>query len=295
MQHGPFYLAPTPVYPNSETYSGLLNNGHSIGSRMKLTSADRVCCPPPLFHCFGLVLGLLAAITHGSAFVIPCDVYNPEATIEAALQERCTVLHGVPTMFSAQLQAARKGGKLEWNRLRTGIAAGSPVPRQLMEDVRSVFNLNGLLNVYGTQRLPCFAGEHPTDDFLGMTETSPASFMTSLHDPVEKRLSTVGTLLPHISAKIVDPSGDIVPLGSRGELCVSGYHLQKGYWNNHSKTAEVMIRDEAGVLWMHSGDEAQLDSEGYCKITGRIKDIIIRGESRFEGIKVWKKLTLGRR
>jgi acyl-CoA synthetase (AMP-forming)/AMP-acid ligase II len=123
---------------------------------MKLTSADRVCCPPPLFHCFGLVLGLLSAITHGSAFVIPCDVYNPEVTIEAAFQERCTVLHGVPTMFSAQLQAARKEGKIEWNGLRTGIAAGSPVPRQLMEDVRSVFNLNSLLNVYGnSKRLQC--------------------------------------------------------------------------------------------------------------------------------------------
>ncbi|KAH0836938.1 hypothetical protein AYO21_01753 [Fonsecaea monophora] len=239
------------------THFNIINNARFIGDRMALSDKDILCCPPPLFHCFGLVLGLLATITHGSTIVFPSDSFDAESVLSAVLEEQCTAIHGVPAMWAAEMQLI--GPQHDFSRLRTGIAAGSATPRQMMEDLGKKMSLKYLTNTYG------------------MTETSPASFMTSWNDTLERRLATVGTILPHTSAKIIDGQGNIVPIGCKGELCISGYLLQKGYWKNPEKTKEVMIRDEHGTLWMHTGDEAAFDEDGYCKITGRIKDIIIRG------------------
>ncbi|KAH8901418.1 acetyl-CoA synthetase-like protein [Thozetella sp. PMI_491] len=239
------------------THHNIINNARFIGQRMHLTAKDVLCCPPPLYHCFGLVLGLLACITHGATIIFPSEVFEAKLVIQSVLDEKCTALHGVPAMWVAELRLLRPEHDL--SNLRTGIAAGSGTPRPLMEDLRKKLNLREVTNTYG------------------MTETSPASFMTSCTDPLERRLSTVGKIMPHTTAKIIDPDGKIVPIGHRGELCVSGYLLQKGYWNNPEKTQEVMLRDEQGILWMHTGDEASFDDEGYCTITGRIKDMVIRG------------------
>ena len=241
---------------------------------MHLTQRDIICCPPPLFHCFGLVLGLLAAVTHGSSIVFPSETFQPLAAIEAVSREHCTALHGVPAMFAAELELAQQ--ERDFSSLRTGIVAGAPVAKKMMVDLANTFNMLEATNTYGTS-----ANLDPrywlADNVSGMTETSPASFMTFTDDPLEKRLSTVGKILPHMKAKIVDRNGDIVPVGSRGELCVAGYALQKGYWRNPEKTAEAMRADEDGTIWIHTGDEAVFDNEGYCRIMGRIKDIIIRG------------------
>ncbi|EPS39710.1 hypothetical protein H072_6525 [Dactylellina haptotyla CBS 200.50] len=247
----------------SLTHINILNNGKFIGDRMRLTETDVVVCPPPLFHCFGCVLGYSACMTHGSAIVFPSEAFDPMKALQSVQDERATALYGVPTMYIACLELL-KHGKIErrgFERLRTGIAAGTTIPIELMKKLHRELNLVDLTICYG------------------MTETSPVSLMTFPDDPIDKRTSSVGRLMPHTQAKIVDihDRTKVLPIGEKGELATAGYCLQKYYWNDPIKTAEVMIKDEDGVRWMFTGDEAEMDSEGYVKITGRIKDLIIRG------------------
>lgn len=226
---------------------------------MKLTPEDTLCCPPPLFHCFGLTLGLLATLTHGGKIVFPAESFDPVATMHAINDERCTALHGVPAMMESVINVKKPAG---WkSELRTGIVAGSPVPRWLME--RMVGEL-GMLEFTSS---------------YGLTEASPTVFNAHTTDSLNARLTTVGTVLPHARVKIVDHQDHVVPIGIRGELCISGYQVCRGYWENPEKTAELLVRDDQGELWLHTGDEAVLDVDGYCTITGRFKDIIIRGMS----------------
>ncbi|KAI5838292.1 acyl-CoA synthetase/AMP-acid ligase-like protein II [Morchella snyderi] len=254
------------------THIGILNNGNSIGDRMLLTNKDIVCCPPPLFHCFGCVLGYMATATHGSAIVFPSESFDPLLTLKAVQEEKCTALYGVPTMFTAELELLQKGEVPYegFQYLRTGIAAGSSVPTELMKKLHSTLNLTELTICYG------------------MTETSPVSAMTTTDDPLAKRVDSVGRLLPHVEAKIVSATdrNKILPIGERGELVVSGYLVQKGYWNDPVRTAEVMMQDEKGNIWMHTGDEAEMDEEGYIKITGRLKDLIIRGGENIHPLEI---------
>ena len=244
------------------THHNIINNSRFIGDRMRLTPDDILCCPPPLFHCFGLVLGMMAVFTHGGKIVYPAEIFDPKATLQAIKDEQCTAVHGVPAMFDSIL-ALPEAKDLEASqlRLRTGIVAGAPVPRYLMEQMVSRLGMTEFTSSYG------------------LTEASPTCFNAFTDDPIHTRLTTVGTLMPHAHAKIIDRDGQIVPIGTKGELCIGGYQLQAGYWNNSEKTAEVMAKDEAGVLWLHTGDEAVFDERGYCSITGRFKDIIIRGKS----------------
>lgn len=224
-----------------------------------LTHQDVVCCPPPLFHCFGLVMGFLGGFTHGSTVVFPSDHFDPDMVLDAIFMEKCTALLGVPTMFVAELEAY-KHKQYKITTVKTGLAAGSMVPMALMQQLETQMGIKGMLIAYG------------------MTETSPVTFMTSLDDSHQRRLESIGKVMPHTRAKIIDKNGKIVPRGVRGEICTSGYALQRGYWQNKAKTQEVMRYDEDGVLWMHTGDEGVIDGEGYCAITGRLKDIIIRGK-----------------
>jgi len=259
------------------SHRSILNNGHQIGSRLLLSPTDVVCCPPPLFHCFGCILGYMATATHGSAIVFPSEAFNPTATLRSVQEEKATALYGVTTMFVAELELFQDG-KIEdkgFEHLRTGIAAGSSVPSSLMRKLHDRLNLTGLTICYG------------------MTETSPVSCMTTQDDPIQKRLDSVGRLLSHVKAKIVSPSDPHTPLpiGTRGELAVSGYLVMKGYWGDAGRTAEVMIPSidpQTGKeeTWMHTGDEAEMDGEGYIKITGRIKDLIIRGGENIHPVEI---------
>lgn len=229
---------------------------------MRLTPDDILCCPPPLFHCFGLVLGLMSVITHGAKIAYPAEMFDPKATLKTICEEQCTAIHGVPAMFDSLLALPEaKDLNPSKLRLRTGIIAGAPVPRYLMEQLVARLGMTEFTSSYG------------------LTEASPTCFNAFTDDPMDTRLATVGTVMPHAHAKIVDREGQLVPVGTRGELCMAGYQLQAGYWNNSEKTAEVMKKDEFGVLWLHTGDEAVFDERGYCTITGRFKDIIIRGKS----------------
>lgn len=249
------------MYAGLTLSSNLLNNGRFVGAKMDLSPKDIVCCPPPLFHCFGLVMGFLAALAHGSTIVFPSDQFQADLVLQALSQEKCTAILGVPTMFVAMIEA-NKEKRYRTDTVRTGLAAGSSVPAVLMKHLEREFGVKDMLIAYG------------------MTETSPVTFLTSLQDDDERRTKTVGQVMPHTSAKVIDRDGNIVPRGVPGELCTSGYALQKGYWNNKAKTDEVMKKDDNGVIWMHTGDECVIDRSGYCMVTGRIKDIIIRGESR---------------
>ncbi|KAF2963388.1 hypothetical protein GQX73_g10180 [Xylaria multiplex] len=253
------------------THHNIVNNARFIGDRMRLTPDDILCCPPPLFHCFGLVLGLMAVVTHGAKIVYPEETFDPAAVLRAISDERCTAVHGVPAMFDTLFSLPTPPG-FNCDSLRTGIIAGAPVPRYLMELLISRFGMTEFTSSYG------------------LTEASPTCFNAFTDDAIDKRLTTVGTLMPHARAKIVDHQGNIVPVGARGELCIAGYQLQSGYWNNSEKTAEVMIRDEAGVLWLHTGDEAVFDDQGYCTITGRFKDIIIRGGENIYPLEIEERL-----
>lgn len=254
------------------SHRSILNNGNQIGDRMLLTERDVVCCPPPLFHCFGCILGYMATATHGSALVFPTEAFNPLAAMKAVQEEKCTALYGVPTMFLAELELiANKTVPYEgFQYLRTGIAAGTSVPAELMRKLHKILNLTELTICYG------------------MTETSPVSAMTTTDDPMDKRINSVGRLLPHVEAKVVDPYDWTRTLdrGERGELAVSGYLVMKEYWGNEEKTKEVLIPDETGKLWMHTGDEASMDDEGYISITGRIKDLIIRGGENIHPLEI---------
>lgn len=254
------------------THHGLLNNARFIGDRMSFTADDVLCCPPPMFHCFGLVLGLLACITHGASIVYPSEVFDGPSVLQAITEEQCTALHGVPAMFDTLFSLPRPAN-FECSRLRTGIIAGAPVPRHLMELLVHEFGMTEFTSSYG------------------LTEASPTCFNAFVHDSITRRLTTVGTLMPHAHAKIVDRDGNIVPVGVRGELCMAGYQLQQGYWKNPDKTAETMTRDEEGVLWLHTGDEAVMDKYGYCSITGRFKDIIIRGGENIYPLEIEERLV----
>lgn len=219
------------------THRSILNNGAHIGDRMQLTENDIVCCPPPLFHCFGSILGYMATATHGSAIVFPSESFNGLATLQAVREEKCTALYGVPTMFIEELGLLDKGEVPSdgFQYLRTGIAAGSSIPSELMRKLHKTLNLTELTICYG------------------MTETSPVSAMTTTDDPIEKRINTVGRLMPHVEAKIVSPvdNNTVLPVDTKGELAVSGYLLMKEYWDAPEKTAQVMLADEQGKIWMH--------------------------------------------
>ncbi|CAK1363026.1 unnamed protein product [Cercospora beticola] len=254
------------------THFGLLNNSRFIGDRMSLTHEDVLCCPPPMFHCFGLVLGLLACITHGAKIVYPSEIFDGPSVLEAITTEKATALHGVPAMFDTLFSLPRPAN-FDCSRLRTGIIAGAPVPRHLMELLVNDFGMTEFTSSYG------------------LTEASPTCFNAFVDDSIDRRLTTVGTLMPHAHAKIVDRDGNIVPVGVRGELCMAGYQLQQSYWKNPEKTAEVMTRDEDGVLWLHTGDEAVFDQYGYCSITGRFKDIIIRGGENIYPLEIEERLV----
>jgi fatty-acyl-CoA synthase len=250
------FTSGTTGFPKGATLShhNILNNGFFIGEAMRLTPEDRLCIPVPLYHCFGMVLGNLAAVTHGACMVFPGEGFDPLATLQTVAEERCTALHGVPTMFIAQLDHP-EFERFDLSSLRTGIMAGSPCPIEVMKRAGAKMNLSEITIAYG------------------MTETSPVSFQSSTTDPIERRVSTVGRIQPHIEVKIVDPNGRIVPTGTPAELFTRGYCVMLGYWGDEERTREAID----AARWMHTGDLATIDAEGYCNIVGRIKDMVIRG------------------
>lgn len=283
------------------THTNILNNGYLIGNRMHLTSSDLIVCPPPLFHCFGCVLGYMATATSGAAILFPSPAFDPSASLRMAIDHRATGLYGVATMFVSVLELLEKSApKAKFtpeeiaelpNHLRKGIAAGSSVPESLMRKLYEKLGLNELVICYG------------------MTETSPVSCMTAPTDPLDKRTGSIGKVMPHTIVKIVDPSdrSRIVPIGARGELAASGYLVMQGYWGDEEKTKEVRILEpdvdvgldntslgepavgtngESGRWWMYSGDEASMSSDGYVSITGRIKDLIIRGGENIHPLEI---------
>lgn len=243
----------------SLSHFNLVNNGLHIGQRMNLVGGkDKVCIPVPVFHCFGLVLGNAAAWGTGSTVVYPAEAFNAKQTLRCVREEKCTALHSVPTMFVAMFEEKEEMQRGGFGTLRTGIAAGTNIPANLMAKIHKELNLTEQVISYG------------------MTETSPVSAMTKPDDPLEKRLETVGQLMPHVDVKIVDKDGNILPIGQRGEICTAGYLLQKEYWNDPEMTSDAMRHDENGKRWMHTGDEGCFDNDGYLIVTGRMKDLIIR-------------------
>ena len=251
------YTSGTTGFPKGATLShhNILNNGFFIGEMCGYTERDRVCIPVPFYHCFGMVLGNLAAVTHGACIVIPAPGFEPAATLRATAEERCTSLYGVPTMFIAEL-ALPDFADYDLSTLRTGIMAGSPCPVEVMKRVISEMHMAEVTIAYG------------------MTETSPVSCQTRPDDDTERRVSTVGRVHPHVEVKIVNPdNGLVLPRGEPGEMCTRGYSVMLGYWNEPEKTAEAI---DAG-RWMHTGDLAVMDEAGYLNIVGRIKDMVIRG------------------
>ncbi|KAF8627090.1 hypothetical protein AX15_004549 [Amanita polypyramis BW_CC] len=287
----------------SLTHTNLLNNALSVGRCMNLSEQDVLCNVPPLFHCLDkyppllshmrktlticfstrLVMGNLGAWVHGACIVFASPAFDPPSIVDAIQNERCTGLHGVPTHFIGVLAEVAKrrralglgpDAKLEgFERLRTGLASGAPIPIDLMKQLRKEIGLMELTTAYG------------------MTETSPISFQTTYKDPVEKLVETVGQVQPHVRAKVLDPQGNVVLIGTPGEVCVSGYLLQKGYWENEEQTKKVMKRDEEGTLWMYTGDEGIMDKDGYLRIVGRQKDIIIRGGENLFPVQIENALT----
>ncbi len=251
------YTSGTTGAPKGATLShhNILNNGYFVGEVLKYTEADRICVPVPFYHCFGCVMGNLAAVTHGAAVVVPAESFDAEATLRAIETHRCTSIYGVPTMFIAQLERP-SFETFRLDSLRTGIMAGAPCPIEVMKQVMDRMHLSEITICYG------------------MTETSPVSFQSAVDDPIEARVSTVGRVHPHIECKIVDPAtGEIVPRGTVGELCTRGYSVMLGYWANVEATAGAID----AARWMHTGDLAVMRDDGYVNISGRIKDMIIRG------------------
>ena len=251
------YTSGTTGFPKGATLShhNILNNGYFVGELCHYTHEDKICIPVPFYHCFGMVMGNLAATSHGAAMVIPAPAFDPVATLETVQAERCTSLYGVPTMFIAEL-AVPDFGRFDLSSLRTGIMAGSPCPVEVMKQVIDRMGMSEVSICYG------------------MTETSPVSTQTRVDDSIERRVATVGRVGPHIEVKVIDPAtGRAVPRGTPGELCTRGYSVMLGYWRQPDKTAEVID----AARWMHTGDLAVMDDDGYLSITGRIKDMVIRG------------------
>ncbi|MGP2490760.1 AMP-binding protein [Mesorhizobium sp. PUT5] len=250
------FTSGTTGAPKGATLShrNIVNNGNFVTAAIRLTEDDRLCIPVPFYHCFGMSMGSMGCVTKGTTMVFPGEGFDAGATLQAVAQERCTGLYGVPTMFVAMLDHPDFAG-FDLSSLRTGIMAGSPCPIEVMKKVVSLMHMGEVTIAYG------------------MTETSPVSFQSNVDDPLEKRVSTVGRIQPHVEVKIVDSEGRTVPVGAPGELCTRGYSVMKGYWEDEEKTAEAI--DEQG--WMHTGDLATLDGEGYCNIVGRVKDMVIRG------------------
>ncbi|ESW70223.1 AMP-binding protein [Mesorhizobium sp. LSHC422A00] len=236
------------------THTNIVNNGNFVTVAIRLTVDDRLCIPVPLYHCFGMSMGTMGCVTKGATMVFPGEGFDAGATLKAVAQERCTGLYGVPTMFVAMLDHA-DFASFDLSSLRTGIMAGSPCPIEVMKKVVSLMHMEEVTIAYG------------------MTETSPVSFQSSVDDPLEKRVSTVGRIHPHVEVKAIDASGATVAIGTPGELCTRGYSVMKGYWDDAEKTREAIDSDG----WMHTGDLATIDSEGYCNIVGRVKDMVIRG------------------
>ncbi|WP_028221397.1 AMP-binding protein [Paraburkholderia oxyphila] len=235
------------------THRNIVNNGRYVAMAMKLSEADSLCIPVPLYHCFGMVLGVLACVSAGAQMVFPGEGFDARSTLAAVAEERCTALHGVPTMFIAEL-GHPDFDTFDLSSLRTGIMAGSPCPVETMNHVVTKMHMREVTIAYG------------------MTETSPVSFQSSTTDPLDKRTTTVGQIQPHLEVKIVDTFGNMVPVGETGELCTKGYSVMLGYWEDEEKTRESVVDG-----WMHTGDLATIDEDGYCNIVGRLKDMVIRG------------------
>ena len=251
------YTSGTTGFPKGATLThyGILNNGFFVGEGMRFTEKDRLCIPVPFYHCFGMVLGNLACVTHGATMVLPSDSFSADSVLATVDEEKCTALHGVPTMFIAELEHPRLNS-FNLSSLRTGIMAGSPCPIEVISKVISIMGMREITIGYG------------------MTETSPVSFQTSIDDPIELRVSTVGKVHPHVEAKVIDPlTGTVVAQGNPGELCIRGYLVMKEYWNNPNATREAIDNEQ----WMHTGDLAIMNTEGYLNIVGRTKDMISRG------------------
>ncbi len=251
------YTSGTTGFPKGATltHRNILNNGYFVAEACDYTEQDRVCIPVPFYHCFGMVMGNLGSTTHGSTMVIPAPAFDPVATLEAVAQEKCTSLYGVPTMFIAQL-ADPSFDSHDLSSLRTGIMAGSPCPIEVMKQCIEQMNMDEVTIAYG------------------MTETSPVSTQTGTDEDIDRRVATVGRVHPHVEIKVIDPeTGETVPRGESGEFCTRGYSVMQGYWNDPERTADAI--DDDG--WMHTGDLATMDAEGYVNIVGRIKDMIIRG------------------
>lgn len=250
------FTSGTTGNPKGATLShcNVLNNGQVNGDVMQLTERDKVCIPVPLYHCFGMVIGNLGCVTHGSAAVFPGEAFEPLTTLQVVAEEHCTVLHGVPTMFIAELDHPQFG-QFDFSHLRTGIMAGAPCPVEVMKKVIDKMHMEQILIAYG------------------QTELSPVSHITEPHDPLEKRVGTVGKPCPHLETKIVDETNRVVAIGDKGEICTRGYAVMRGYWDDEEKTRETI--DQGG--WLHSGDIGVMDDDGYVQVTGRIKDMIIRG------------------
>jgi fatty-acyl-CoA synthase len=251
------YTSGTTGFPKGATltHHNILNNGYFVAGLQNFTDKDRLCIPVPLYHCFGMVMGNLGCITYGATMIYPAEAFDPLTVLQTVQDEKCTSLYGVPTMFIAELDHP-DFNKFDLSSLRTGVMAGSPCPTEVMKKVQSLMNMRDVEICYG------------------MTETSPVSTQTKIGTPLEKQVATVGQVHPHVEVKIVDPAnGKVVPVGETGELCTRGYSVMPGYWNNPEATASAI--DEAH--WMHTGDLATMDNEGYVNIVGRIKDMIIRG------------------
>jgi fatty-acyl-CoA synthase len=250
------FTSGTTGLPKGATLShhNIVNNGYFVAKRMTFTENDRLCIPVPLYHCFGMVMGVLGCVTHGAAMVFPSEAFEPKSVLESLQAERCTALYGVPTMFIAELEHP-EFRRYDLRQLRTGVMAGAPCPVEVMKRV--------IVDMHMKEVTICY----------GMTETSPVSFQSCRHDTLEQRVTTVGTIHPHLEVKIVDADGRVTPSGERGELLTRGYSVMHGYWDDEEKTRQAI--DPQG--WMHTGDLATLDRAGYCNIVGRVKDLIIRG------------------